>query len=120
MLGHAELHERWRVLVGQHLIKRWPATCKTIALSSGEAELAGIAKGAAEGPGIMSVAADLGMQVAGVALMADSSVAIGICRRAGQAMPDIWQWASGGSRSGCGPAALHSGSRLGASALPAV
>eukprot|EP00969_Alexandrium_andersonii_P074680 3294522-Alexandrium_andersonii.AAC.1 len=39
---------------GAHTIKHWSTTQKTIALSSGEAELAGIVKGAAEGMGLVS------------------------------------------------------------------
>ena len=57
-------------------------TQKTIALSSGEAELAGIVKGAAEGLGLVAVARDLGLD-ASLKLLADSSAAIGICRRTG-------------------------------------
>eukprot|EP00969_Alexandrium_andersonii_P087516 3861529-Alexandrium_andersonii.AAC.1 len=44
---------------GSHMIKRWPTAQKTAALSSGEAELAGITKGAVEGVGLVSVARDL-------------------------------------------------------------
>eukprot|EP00969_Alexandrium_andersonii_P191800 8470907-Alexandrium_andersonii.AAC.1 len=55
---------------------------KTIGLRSGEAELGGIVKGAAEGVGIASIALDLGFS-AGLRVYADSSAAIGICRRAG-------------------------------------
>eukprot|EP00969_Alexandrium_andersonii_P299728 13250870-Alexandrium_andersonii.AAC.1 len=46
---------------GTHAIKHWPTTQKTIARSSGEAELAGIVKRAAEGMGLVSVARDLGI-----------------------------------------------------------
>eukprot|EP00969_Alexandrium_andersonii_P095713 4227668-Alexandrium_andersonii.AAC.1 len=64
------------------MVKRWPTTQETIALSSGEAELAGIAKGAAEGMGIASIALDLGFS-AGLRVRADSGAATGICRRTG-------------------------------------
>eukprot|EP00969_Alexandrium_andersonii_P273635 12094282-Alexandrium_andersonii.AAC.1 len=37
---------------GSHAVKHWSTTQKTIALSSGDAELAGIVKGAAEGMGL--------------------------------------------------------------------
>ena len=67
---------------GSHLIKHWSSTQKTIALSSGEAELAGIVKGAAEGIGLVSVARDLGVETK-LRVCADSSAAIGICRRSG-------------------------------------
>eukprot|EP00969_Alexandrium_andersonii_P133759 5915613-Alexandrium_andersonii.AAC.1 len=63
---------------GAHTIKHWSTTQKTIALSSGEAELAGIVKGAAEGTGLVSVARDLGID-AELQACADSSAAIGIC-----------------------------------------
>eukprot|EP00969_Alexandrium_andersonii_P181614 8026262-Alexandrium_andersonii.AAC.1 len=64
------------------MIKHWSTTQKTIALSSGEAELAGIVKGSAEGLGLVSVARDLGIDT-GLRVCADSSAAIGICRRSG-------------------------------------
>ena len=67
---------------GSHLIKHWSSTQKTIALSSGEAELAGIVKGSGEGLGLVSVVADLGTDVS-LTVLADSSAAIGICRRTG-------------------------------------
>eukprot|EP00969_Alexandrium_andersonii_P160859 7108674-Alexandrium_andersonii.AAC.1 len=67
---------------GSRAIKHWSTTQKTIALSSGEAELAGIVKGAAEGMGLVSVAQDLGIG-AKLQVRADSSAAIGICRRSG-------------------------------------
>eukprot|EP00969_Alexandrium_andersonii_P262596 11609115-Alexandrium_andersonii.AAC.1 len=49
-------------LWGAHMIKHWSTTQRTIALSSGEAELAGTVKGAAEGVGLVSVARDLGVE----------------------------------------------------------
>ena len=64
------------------MIKHWPSTQKTIALSSGEAELAGIVKGAAEGMGLVSVARDLGVETQ-LRVCAASSAAIGIRRRSG-------------------------------------
>eukprot|EP00969_Alexandrium_andersonii_P174029 7693451-Alexandrium_andersonii.AAC.1 len=67
---------------GQHTIQHWPATQKTIALSSGEAELAGIVKGAAEGLGRVAIVHDLGFS-SSLQVCADSSAAIGVCRRTG-------------------------------------
>merc|ERR1712020_640162 len=67
---------------GAHLLKHWSSTQKTIALSSGEAELAGVVKGAGEGLGIKSLAQDLGIALH-LRVHADSSAAIGICRRTG-------------------------------------
>eukprot|EP00969_Alexandrium_andersonii_P167149 7387767-Alexandrium_andersonii.AAC.1 len=67
---------------GAHTIKHWSTTQKTIALSSGAAELAGVVKGVAEGVGIASIAMDLGFSER-LHVYADSSAAIGVCRRAG-------------------------------------
>ena len=69
-------------LMGRHIVKHWAATQKVITLSSGEAELAGVVKGAAEGLGLQSLCLDLGLTV-DISLYADSSAAIGICRRSG-------------------------------------
>ena len=69
-------------LRGEHLVKHWSTTQKVITLSSGEAELAGLVKGACEGLGLQSLAADLGIPLK-MQLHADSSAAIGICRRHG-------------------------------------
>ena len=69
-------------LLGCHLIKHWSTTQKVVTLSSGEAELAGIVKGTAEALGLQSLASDLGFEVK-VRVHADSSAAIGICKRSG-------------------------------------
>ena len=71
-------------MLGQHLIKHWASTQKTVTLSSGEAELFGVVKGATESLGIRSLASDMGLgQNLHVSLYADSSAAIGICNRSG-------------------------------------
>ena len=67
---------------GKHLIKQWATTQKVVVLSSAEAELGGIVKGAGEALGLQSIAADIGLKVR-VKLLADASAAIGICRRSG-------------------------------------
>ena len=67
---------------GSHLVKHWSSTQKIITLSSGEAELAGIVRGATEALGLRSLAADFGIEC-GVRVYADSAAAIGICRRSG-------------------------------------
>ena len=67
---------------GGHLLKHWAVTQKTITLSSGEAELGGVVKGATEGIGLQSLAQDLGLDYS-LQIYADSSAAIGICRRSG-------------------------------------
>ena len=51
-------------------------------MSSGEAELGGVVKGVTEGLGAQALAADMGLALA-LSVRADSSAAIGICRRSG-------------------------------------
>ena len=66
-----------------------------MALSSAEAELTGISKGAAQGLGIQSIASDLGITLA-LKVMSDATAAIGISRRQGLgkdrhlAAADLW------------------------------
>lgn len=67
---------------GEHVIKHWSSTQKAITLSSGEAELGGVVKGVTEGLGAQALAADMGLTLA-LSVHADSSAAIGICRRSG-------------------------------------
>ncbi len=57
-------------------------TQQTIALSSGEADLKGILKGAAEGLGLQSVGMDLNTELS-VHLYTDSSAAMGMVNRKG-------------------------------------
>ena len=64
------------------MIKHWSVTQKTVTLSSGEAELGGVVKGASEALGLRSLARDLGLDVS-IELHTDSSAALGICRRTG-------------------------------------
>ena len=63
--------------IGQHLIKHWSNTQATVALSSGEAELTAIVRGATQGLGLQAIAEDLGT-VADLYVLTDS--------RAGKAM----------------------------------
>ena len=67
---------------GQHPIKHWSLTQTTIALSSGEAELSGICRGASIALGLQSIAKDLGI-ILDVEILTDATAAIGICRRRG-------------------------------------
>ena len=67
---------------GTHIIKAWSTTQTTVALSSGEAELSGIVKGATQAIGLRSPAHDLGM-THDLHLFTDATAAIGICRRRG-------------------------------------
>ena len=68
--------------LGKHLIKHWASTQKVVILSSGEAELFGVVKGAAEALGLRSLAQDMVVDdKLDICLYADSSAAIGICKR---------------------------------------
>ena len=67
---------------GAHPVKHWSITQTTVALSSGEAELGGICRGASIALGIQALAKDLGIDL-DVHLYTDATAAIGICRRRG-------------------------------------
>ena len=69
-------------MLGGCCIKHWSKTQGTISLSSGEAELHGIAYGAAQALGIQSLMRDPGWEIA-VHLHPDATAAIGIARRKG-------------------------------------
>ena len=69
-------------MLGDHCLKTWTSTQNTIALSSGEAELYALVKGAAAALGIQSLLADLGRQIS-CKVRADSTAAIGIAFRSG-------------------------------------
>jgi hypothetical protein len=64
-------------------------------LSSAEAELTGISKGAAQGLGLQTIANDLGIPL-NLVVLTDATAAIGICRRRGLgkvrhlATADLW------------------------------
>ena len=83
------------IVHGTHLIKHWATTQSTVALSSAEAELTGICKGAAQGLGLQSLAKDLGLEW-NVRVSTDAAAAVGICRRRGLgkirhlATADLW------------------------------
>ena len=70
-------------------------TQSTVTLSSAEAELSGIAKGASVSLGLVSIAKDLGFDWA-LAIHTDATAAIGIARRNGLgkvrhlAVADLW------------------------------
>ena len=80
---------------GRHLVKHWSLTQGTVTLSSAEAELHGICKGASISMGLTSVAADLGFTWA-LRIKTDATAAIGITRRRGLgkirhlATADLW------------------------------
>ena len=67
---------------GSHCLRHWSSTQTTIALSSGEAELAGIAKGLSQGMGLRAIACDLGIKLP-ITVRTDATAAMGMCRRLG-------------------------------------
>ena len=69
-------------MLGSHAIKHWPSTQGSAALSSGEAEFAGVIRGAGQGLGPKSLLQDLGVE-ARLRVWTDPSAAIGICNRQG-------------------------------------
>ena len=70
------------MVLGKHLIRHYSSTQATISLSSGEAELHGIAKAASYGIGLRSLMRDLGYALE-VEILSDAVAAIGIARRRG-------------------------------------
>ena len=77
------------------MLLHWSKTQSTVALSSGEAELGGICRGASRALGLQSVARDLGLPFS-LDVLTDATAAIGICRRRGLgkirhlAVADLW------------------------------
>ena len=82
---------RW----GDHVLKWWSKTQPTLALSSGEAELAAIVKSTSEGLGLQSIMTEFNIQ-ADLVIKSDAVAAIGIVRRQGLgrvrhlAVADLW------------------------------
>ena len=70
------------LMIGHHCVKSWSVTQAVVALSTGEAELYGVVKGAGVLMGAVSLARDLGLNMRGV-LHTDSSAAKGIASRRG-------------------------------------
>ena len=68
------------LMLGRHTIKHWSSTQASVALSSGEAEFAGVIRGAGQGLGYQALLRDLGVE-APLRVWTDSSAAIGICTR---------------------------------------
>ena len=83
------------ILWGSSMVKSWSKTLSTLALSSGESELAGMAKGAAEGLGLQAVLKDFNVDC-DVEVHSDATAAIGIANRQGLgrirhiATTDLW------------------------------
>ena len=72
------------MLLGKHAMKHWSSTQATVALSSAEAEFAGVVRGAGQGLGYQALLRDLGIDVP-LRVWTDSSAAVGICQRQGLA-----------------------------------
>lgn len=70
------------ILVGRHAAKHWSTAQTTASLSSGEAEMHGVAKSRANSIGPQALAQDLGIRL-GIRLHTGSSAAIGMARRRG-------------------------------------
>ena len=70
------------VTYGKHVLAHWSSTQATIALSSGEAELNALVKGASEALGIVNLFSDLDVVMTSE-LKTDSSAAAGIANRLG-------------------------------------
>ena len=83
MSGHSKEHLWRRSHVWNTLGQTLVFHTKVVTLSSGEAELYGVVKGATEALGLRSLAQDLGIGTLEIHLHADSSAAIGICNRSG-------------------------------------
>ena len=71
-------------MLGDHLVRSWSKTQAGIALSSAEAELAGVVRTTAEVIGFAGVMRDLGRTMPGKGYVyADASAALGIIQRKG-------------------------------------
>ena len=69
-------------MVGRRLVKSWSSTQPTITFSSGEAELYGVVRAAANGLGYISLLADLGVHMR-LRIWTDSTASQGMCARQG-------------------------------------
>ena len=70
------------MFIGKHLVKSWSSTQAVIAISSGEAELYALVRGAAQAAGLMSMMYDFGIQTSS-RIYVDSVAALGIASRVG-------------------------------------
>ena len=68
--------------LGKHVVKSWSTSQKNIALSSGEAELYALTKGACETKGLVSLMTDLGYSL-NARVCSDATAAIAIASRKG-------------------------------------
>ena len=70
------------MLIGKHMVKSWSSTQPVVALSSGEAELYALVRGASQATGLISMLADYGSSMR-AKVYVDSSAALGIVHRVG-------------------------------------
>ena len=68
--------------IGWHTLKSWSTTQATVAMSSAEAELYALTKGAANSLGFMAMAADFGLKLDAM-VHSDASAALAIAQRQG-------------------------------------
>ena len=69
-------------MYGTHCVRHWSSTQPTIALSSGEAELGGLCKGASHAIGLKAICKDMGFERS-LLLRTDATAAMGMSRRLG-------------------------------------
>ena len=69
-------------MLGAHAMKPWSSTQTSTALSSGEAEFAGVIRGSGQGLGYQALLEDLGIK-APLRVWTGSNAAISICSRQG-------------------------------------
>merc|ERR1711978_576399 len=70
------------IRLGSHVLKWWSKTQPTLALSSGEAELAAIVRSTSEGLGMQAIMEEFGIRV-DLIVKSDAVAAIGIVKRQG-------------------------------------
>ena len=81
--------------MGGSLMKAWSKTIPTLALSTGEAELLALVKGATEVEGVRAILNDYGIP-ASIVIKTDASAAVGMTQRLGLgkvrhlAVSDLW------------------------------
>ncbi len=82
MPSHPQIHSRRLRHAWQSCANRCSSTQTSISLSSGEAEFAGVIRGAGHGLGYQALLKDVGVELP-LRVWTDSSAAIGICSRQG-------------------------------------
>ena len=70
------------VMLGKHCMKHWSSTQTSISLSSGEAEFAGVTRGAGQGLGCQALLKDVGVELP-LRVWTDSNATIEIWSRQG-------------------------------------